>query len=238
MDYGLVYRLTNTVNGKVYIGQTTKPLAVRWASHVSARRSKCRLVAHAILKYGPGTFKVEALGYCPDRETLDEAERLFIEVHGSLSPGGYNLSSGGESAFTHSPETCQRKSEAHRRRYQDQAQRERQSRNAKIHWARPEVKTKAAQSQAAAWTPEARAAQSARTADSGRAALVDARKKAVAARSIPVAVYPEGGGEPMQFKSCTEACRALGLDPASVSACINGKNNTHKGFRISPMEKN
>ena len=31
--YGIIYKITNKVNGKCYIGQTTKSLSDRWSKH-------------------------------------------------------------------------------------------------------------------------------------------------------------------------------------------------------------
>jgi predicted GIY-YIG superfamily endonuclease len=38
--YGSIYLITNSVNGKVYVGQTTKTLQQRWAGHVYANDPK------------------------------------------------------------------------------------------------------------------------------------------------------------------------------------------------------
>ena len=64
---GHIYKITNQVNGKVYVGQTVSKLAVRFNQHISyARRSKetgKRLIylSKAILKYKPNNFIIELI---------------------------------------------------------------------------------------------------------------------------------------------------------------------------------
>jgi group I intron endonuclease len=220
------------MNGKVYIGQTTGTAKQRWATHVYAAKDKCRLLGRAIKKHGPQAFTVETLQACPDRETLDGAERFFIWACKGLAPHGYNLSTGGESGFKQSPETCALKSARQHRRYEDPAQRDRQSTASRAHWSRPEVKAKASASHAAYWTPENRAKHSALIGDRSREWLKVARLTSRQACITPVVVTPLGGGESMSFGSATEACGALGLVASCVSLCIQGKQKHHKGYVI------
>ena len=50
--YGIIYKITNKVNGKVYIGQTTKSLKKRWTEHVYTNPTRKYLLHKAIQKYG------------------------------------------------------------------------------------------------------------------------------------------------------------------------------------------
>jgi len=101
--YGSIYKITNTVNGKSYVGQTTTTVDIRFKSH--ARSKACRALAEAFKKYGKNSFKVECLAEAETREDLDHMERLLIEQHGTLSPGGYNLRTGGNGNGTFSAES-------------------------------------------------------------------------------------------------------------------------------------
>jgi predicted GIY-YIG superfamily endonuclease len=48
-----IYKITNTINGKVYIGQTIQPLDKRWSQHKrSARMKEPYSIHRAIAKYG------------------------------------------------------------------------------------------------------------------------------------------------------------------------------------------
>jgi group I intron endonuclease len=101
----LVYRCTNLISGKVYIGKTTATLRRRWSEHCSAaRRGSPYLFHRAIRKYGPDAFQVEALVVASYPETLNALEQECIAQAGSLVPGGYNLRPGGEGG-THSHQT-------------------------------------------------------------------------------------------------------------------------------------
>ena len=87
-----VYILTNQINQKVYVGQTTKtnPL-VRIKRH--ARRKD--LIGRAIRKYGLENFTI--LCYECVTDDLDNLEKKYITECNSLVPNGYNLESGGNS---------------------------------------------------------------------------------------------------------------------------------------------
>lgn len=93
----LIYRITNKINNKIYIGQTTQGLQVRWARHVISARNKAdNYVFHnAINKYGPENFITEVLEYCTPEE-LNEREKYYIELYNSLVPNGYNIRLGGD----------------------------------------------------------------------------------------------------------------------------------------------
>ena len=56
-DKTIIYKITNRINGKVYIGQTRMSLNVRWWHHCN--RKDCPALHHAIKKYGAENFTVE-----------------------------------------------------------------------------------------------------------------------------------------------------------------------------------
>ena len=58
------------------------------------------------------------------------------------------------------------------------------------------------------------------------------RKENVSKSSLPkrVKVRNKNEQECMIFESITDACLELGLTPSNVSACLHGKQQTHKGF--------
>ena len=89
----LVYLVTNTVNGKRYVGQTNRSLARRWSQHCSS--VGCCALSGAIQKYGKENFSIEPLFDVPTRELADEFEIEYIERYCTHSPNGYNLKSGG-----------------------------------------------------------------------------------------------------------------------------------------------
>lgn len=91
----IVYLITNKIDGKQYIGQTTQELRRRWAFHV-CKRSGCTYLKNAIEKYGKENFKIEEIYKAQSLEELDRKEQEFIIKFNTLAPNGYNLTSGGE----------------------------------------------------------------------------------------------------------------------------------------------
>ena len=101
----IVYRCTNTQNGKAYIGKSSYPLKDRWRWHCSASRAGSSLLLHrAVRKYGVGAFEVEVVATAETEEALDLLERATIAESESLAPRGYNLREGGEGG-RHSEDT-------------------------------------------------------------------------------------------------------------------------------------
>ena len=98
----IIYKITNLIDDKVYIGQTTKAISKRWKQHIGSKRPYP--ISMAIKKYGSETFKVEIIEECHSRQELDEKEAFYIKLHNCISPNGYNLRLGGNTA-THSKET-------------------------------------------------------------------------------------------------------------------------------------
>ncbi len=95
----IVYKITNTVNGKVYVGQTRGDVDVRWSQHVSdakGNRKGCPMLYRAILKYGKESFVVTPIYIASTQEELDYLEQVAIAQFKSLDPVyGYNIRNGG-----------------------------------------------------------------------------------------------------------------------------------------------
>jgi group I intron endonuclease len=107
---GHIYMLKNKINGKVYIGQTIRPIHKRLEEHRTGRSKRCRAIYNAIQKYGWENFEKDWYG-CPD-EDLNFEEDLLVSEMETLAPEGYNLKEGGGSNGKLSEETKQRISEA------------------------------------------------------------------------------------------------------------------------------
>jgi group I intron endonuclease len=91
--YGFVYKTTNHITGKQYIGICSfqKPSAAS-AEYLGSGK----LLKLAIKKYGRENFSREILQECDTYEELIEAEQRWIEQTGAVnSPNYYNLASGG-----------------------------------------------------------------------------------------------------------------------------------------------
>lgn len=97
MKGGVIYKATNLINGKIYIGKTTKRFNKRKFSHLFEARNGSRRIFHrAIRKYGPGNFKWEVIDQCLFEEQLSDLEKHYIKTFNAKTPNGYNLTDGGE----------------------------------------------------------------------------------------------------------------------------------------------
>ena len=102
--YGVIYKITNLINGKSYVGQTVQPLKERIAQH---RYHDELYVDHEIRKYGWKNFTVEILEECTSHEQLNEREIFWIARLNTKHPGGYNMTDGGAgfNGRKHTPES-------------------------------------------------------------------------------------------------------------------------------------
>ena len=94
----IIYKITNTRNGKIYIGQTTETLSKRWKRHCSSYCTKYMAIARAISKYGKASFIIEEVEKCNSREELNIREHYYIYTYKTLTPYGYNIKAGGNNS--------------------------------------------------------------------------------------------------------------------------------------------
>lgn len=77
----LVYKITNDINDKVYIGQTTETLFHRFSRHCGYQSQDGTYFHKAIKKYGSEHFKIELLEECESQEELDKKEFEYINSY-------------------------------------------------------------------------------------------------------------------------------------------------------------
>ena len=92
----IIYKITNLLNGKIYIGKTIQPIHKRFSKHKVFRPGYISYITRAINKYGEENFKIEAIYNAEAWENLFELEKYFIENMNSKHPNGYNMTDGGE----------------------------------------------------------------------------------------------------------------------------------------------
>jgi len=96
----IIYKVTNTINGKVYIGKTTKALSDRKSVHLKNIRSGISTKFYnTIRKYGIDNFVWEVLDCAEDVRYLNELECKYISEYKSFSDG-YNMTIGGDGGDT------------------------------------------------------------------------------------------------------------------------------------------
>lgn len=90
-----IYKVTNLLNQKIYIGKTMSTVEKRWKEHIKdAQRFPERPLYRAMLKYGVENFSIEEIEEC-SHETVNERETHWIEVLSSFRKG-YNATLGGD----------------------------------------------------------------------------------------------------------------------------------------------
>jgi group I intron endonuclease len=95
--FGVIYKISNLLNGKVYIGQTIRNIEIRWKQHCreAIKYSHKSALFGAIAKYGKDAFVIEEVCSCTNMEDLNFMESFLIGQLSSLYPLGYNLTYGG-----------------------------------------------------------------------------------------------------------------------------------------------
>lgn len=91
----IIYKITNKINNKVYIGQTTRTLKARFDRHIQDSISN-RLDTHfarAIRKYGKENFYIEQIDSANTQEELNKKEVYWIKYYNSIKTG-YNMAEG------------------------------------------------------------------------------------------------------------------------------------------------
>lgn len=90
----IIYKITNLINNKIYIGETIRNLNVRWNEHKSealgGRHGYTYHLHNAMRKYGIDNFTIEIIDNCPDEERF-LLESKYIQQYNSTNPEiGYN----------------------------------------------------------------------------------------------------------------------------------------------------
>ena len=104
-----IYKYTNKINNKVYIGQTSQTLARR-AKKDGEGYKHCLHFYSAIQKYGWENFSCEILEQVSELEA-DDKEKYYIQYYNSID-NGYNIDCGGHIEKVRSEQTKQKISKA------------------------------------------------------------------------------------------------------------------------------
>lgn len=121
MDIYYIYKITNTINNKSYIGFTSKEPEIRFSEHVKVSRFRSDIkkgyLHKAIAKYGAENFTLETLYKSFDRNDCLSMENFYIvEEHSIVSEHGYNLEYGGIANKKASLETKKKQSNSHKKK--------------------------------------------------------------------------------------------------------------------------
>ena len=92
---GIIYKISNSVNDKVYIGKTQRTLQVRWTEHKNKYIVYDNKLYRAMRKYGIEKFKIDLVEENIPVELLNQKEKDYINQYNSYY-NGYNSTFGGE----------------------------------------------------------------------------------------------------------------------------------------------
>ncbi len=140
--YGYVYKITNVVNNKIYVGKRVA------TSFDEQYWGGGKIIYSAIKKYGKDNFTREIIEWCDSKEHLEERERFWISKLKARDLSiGYNLAEGGEGGITYvgenpqkgrkrniTPEAHERMSAAHKGIQLTDETKLKQSESHKLYW--------------------------------------------------------------------------------------------------------
>lgn len=129
--HGYIYKITNLINNRPYIGKTSQTVEKRWKSHYyEARRwKKCQETGTdfgyssslypAMNKHGYENFAIQLLEEVDSLEALNQREKYWIDFYDARN-NGYNIAAGGHGGFflgcKHTPEALEKIGAASRQR--------------------------------------------------------------------------------------------------------------------------
>lgn len=109
---GLIYKITNLINKKIYIGQTIRSFIERINDYKNGLGND--YLNNSINKYGFDNFKFEIIDTASSIDELNEKEIFYIKEFDSTNKNiGYNIESGGGNAIP-SKETLEKLSQSHK----------------------------------------------------------------------------------------------------------------------------
>ena len=214
-----VYRVTNVLNGKVYVGVTTKSLNERWKHHVFSSKNNDLVFGAAIRKYGEDRFTMEVLEKCESRQHMLEREKFWIEeLNSHVSQGrGYNMTMGGEGVFGYNHTEEAKRSMSEKRKGA-------QNHNFGKRWGReahpPEFLEMMSKRHSGAGNPMF-----------GRKHSEEARQKISKHRHKKVAQLDLNGNKIMEYDSMKEAAKNVGCYPQGISRACRFPRRTAAGYK-------
>lgn len=90
----IIYKITNLINGKIYIGETTQPLSRRWQQHCAdcQKENSHESALHgAMKKYGIENFSVEQIDTVADEERFQKETEYILYYNSLTCQHGYNI---------------------------------------------------------------------------------------------------------------------------------------------------
>ena len=208
---GYIYKVSNNINNKVYIGQTIRTIQDRWKQHMKDSKQDRYSKIHfyrALNKYGINEFYIEEVENVEYEDLIDlknklnELEMYYINKFNSFK-GGYNSSYGGEGnvGLKHSEASKEK------------------MRQARIGTKLPDSQKRSISLHSAKFWK-------------GKKMPKDVVKKISIQHKIPVNQYDTKGNFIKLWDSCADVERVLKINHANITKVCKGKEhcNTAGGF--------
>ena len=153
MKYYTVYKTTNKINGKTYIGKHKTE-----NSDNDSYMGSGKLIKRAFKKYGKENFKKEILFFLDNYQDMNDKEKEVIAEEDAVAdPNSYNLKDGGEGGFDHinnDSEFQAKRSTNTKEQWQDKEKRAKLLNGMKEAYKRPEVKASFSAAKIKKWQDE------------------------------------------------------------------------------------
>lgn len=230
----IIYKVTNLVNNKIYIGLTKQLLSKRQHQHELHSDKKPLMVLHyAIKKYGKENFQWEILRECKNFEELNKSEREFIKLYNSTNIDiGYNRTTGGENPIM-SIETRQKMSSSQTERYKDPIIKQKWSEMMKVvHKNNPtseETKRKIGQKNYANTISYWKNLNK-EIFEKRKKEFLEIQKRASMKRRKKILQLNKNGDFIKEWESIAVAAKFFNISPSTITAVLIKKNKTGKGF--------
>lgn len=216
-----VYKITNLINGKIYIGITNQGSKVRWCKHCSDSRQGSDFPIHnAIRKYGEDNFQIEVIEVIEneDYDYLKAREVYWVKVYDSYNrEKGYNLTLGGDGTFGrfHSAETKEKIRQSKIGRKHSKESRHNMSESHKrLEYNHDEMSSRCKKGNGIRWS---------NLDNRKNASLNNKNNKAILQIDLEMNIIAE-------FRSSSEAARCIGKTHQNICKCALGKLPTAYGF--------
>ena len=249
---GIIYKITNLINGKIYIGQTVQSLKKRFEQHCGNKKS---VIGQTIKKYGKKNFYIETVEECETLDELNEREIFLIAHYDCIAPKGYNLTEGGEGA-SHSEITRQKISMVNRKRFENLAERKKIAEKLRGRKDSEEVKARKSAAQKKRYSENPLACQKQSEGLKIRFSNPEERKKHSAAMKKYKADHPVSEETRLKissakakyrkkvmcvetgkiFKSVSDVAKFMNAEPTQISRVCHGVRQTYHGYHWKFVE--
>lgn len=220
-----VYKVTNLVNMKVYIGATTTTMDYRMSLH---KHSALTLGSNsefykAIREYGWSNFAVSEIESCREKDLFDREEYWIKELN-SMWPNGYNTASSHNKGSYQSRVVSEKKSLSQIERFKDKDQRLNHSKIMKEMFADPKLKEKHRQGLKNSWTPERREEYRQKALNNTNLLASRNDEAIIEACAKSVEVFDIELNEIKTYRSMSDASKSIGCSISAITQAIKRKN--------------